>query len=196
MRAIVPFKAHDPKSRLSAILSPPERKEFARTMLLHVLECLDGMDALIVSTSPISVDGARVEVDRRDLSSAINSRIEGECMVIMSDLPLLTREEIHRMTSMKSDLVLAPGRRGGTNAIVVRTEKFRTDYRGTSILNHIKIAMECGISPSIYESFRTFCDMDEPQDLADLMVYGNGPPMEYLKSLGIELMGGKICRRK
>ncbi|MEM4503503.1 MAG: hypothetical protein QXW59_01345, partial [Archaeoglobaceae archaeon] len=40
MKAVVPFKPINPKSRLAKVLSEEERREFARLMLLDVLRAL------------------------------------------------------------------------------------------------------------------------------------------------------------
>ncbi|MEM5823915.1 MAG: 2-phospho-L-lactate guanylyltransferase, partial [Archaeoglobaceae archaeon] len=79
MKAVVPFKPINPKSRLAKVLSEEERKEFARLMLLDVLRALKntGLDVRVVTTSPIDIPmDVEIFEDQRSLDECINSELE------------------------------------------------------------------------------------------------------------------------
>ena len=92
------------------------------------------------------------------------------------------------MTVLKGDVVITPGSRGGTNALLIRRpDVFHVDYYGTSFLDHLRISKEAGLEVDIFDSFMVSTDMDEPGDLIELMIHGRGSAVEYLKNLGISL---------
>ncbi len=61
------------------------------------------------------------------------------------------------------------------------------DYYGTSFLDHLRIAKEAGMTVDVYDSFLVSTDMDEPDDLVELLIHGQGRAVDYLKSTGISL---------
>ncbi len=191
MRAIVPFKLSNPKSRLSTVLSLEERRGLAKAMLLDVLEVVNEFfDETIVLVPPntdLDVD-CRVEEDERDLNSAINDRLERNTAVVMSDLPLLSYGVMRRFLETEGDIVIAPGRKGGTNMLLVRVNGFRVSYHYGSFLKHVRIAEEMGLRVGIFDSFYASVDVDEEEDLLELMLHGRGKrSWSYLRSLGFDV---------
>ena len=179
MRVVVPFSAERPKTRLSSVLDADERRTFARVMLRDVLDALasTGHDPTVVATAPVDCD-APVEVDERPLTEAVNDRLPGGAgddaaadagaaaeddrpdpvAVVMADLALATPAALERLFAPDADVVLAPGRGGGTNALVVRHPGFRVDYHGASIRDHRAIARDVGASTATVDSFRLATD--------------------------------------
>ncbi len=185
MLVIVPFKPLNPKTRLSSVMSREEREEFARCMLSDVLDALKGYDVRVISTHPIDV---ACEVDERELNDVVNSRIGGELAVVMSDLPLLNRDVVERFFDCEGDVVIAPGRKGGTNMILIRDERFRVSYHYCSFLKHVEIAKRLGLKYTVFDSFYASLDVDTPDDLLEVLIHGKGKrSYEYLKSIGFRI---------
>lgn len=203
MRVLVPFAAERPKTRLEPVLSAAERSSFAAAMLADVLEAirLAAHDPVVLSTAPIDdrageladaladeLAAARVVVDERPLTTAVNDALaETPVAVVMSDLPLVTPRVLRRFLGAEGDLVVAPGRGGGTNALVVREPRFRVDYHGTSYLDHLRIARRIGASVREFDSHRLSTDVDEPADLGEVLSLSDGTARRWLRDAGFEL---------
>ena len=190
-RVVVPFAAETPKTRLSSVLDPPERRAFARTMLEDVLSTLQELptDPELLATAAVETD-VPVTVDDRSLTEAVNgilAEAEVPVAVVMADLALATPASIERLLDGGEDVVIAPGRGGGTNALVVRDPSFRVDYHGVSYLDHRSAALETDATIRTVDSHRLATDVDEPADLAELLIHGDGRAREWLHDRGFEL---------
>ena len=191
MKAIIPFKLNNPKSRLSSILSLEERRKLAELMLEDVLDVvlrfIDNVIVLVPKNIHLSLDVKVVE-DRRDLNDAINSRIEKDTAIIMSDLPLLNDRVLKDFLNRDGDIIIAPGRRGGTNMLLIRDERFRVSYHYGSFLKHVEIAKKLGLKVEIFDSFYASIDIDNEQDLLELLIHGKGKKSyDFLLSIGFKL---------
>lgn len=190
MRVLVPFDGRNPNSRLSPTLSAAERRELADALREDVLDAIRnaGAEPLVVATTDVEAS-APVSVDDRSLSTAVNARLEAETptAVVMADLGLATPRVLSRFFDASGDLVVAPGRGGGTNALVVRHPDFRTDYHGASYRDHLRAAHELGASVREFDSHRLATDVDEPADLAELLLHGDGRATDWLRDAGFEL---------
>ncbi|MCL7416793.1 MAG: 2-phospho-L-lactate guanylyltransferase [Halalkalicoccus sp.] len=191
MRVVVPFATNDPKTRLSDRLNPAERREFSRAMLEDVLEAIRGVggEIEVLATAPLDID-APVTVDDRPLADAVNAALgldsESETAVVMADLPLITVDVLEDLFGTPGDVVLAPGRGGGTNALVSRHPDFRVDYHDGSFLKHRASAAELG-SVAVVDSHRLATDIDEAADLVELLIHGEGRAAGWLRDAGFEL---------
>ncbi|MFB6093870.1 MAG: 2-phospho-L-lactate guanylyltransferase [Halanaeroarchaeum sp.] len=187
MRVLVPFDATDPKSRLAPVLDPDERRAFATAMLEDVLAAIreTGHDPLVASTEPIEVD-ASLRVDDRPLDPLIDDAIEGEAplAVVMADLALATPAALEDLFETAGDVVAAPGRQAGTNALVVRDGSFRVDYHGASFRDHRERANNEGLDFATVDSFRLSTDVDDPRDLLEVLVHGSGRATAWLREAG------------
>ncbi|MWV41306.1 2-phospho-L-lactate guanylyltransferase [Natrialba sp. INN-245] len=208
MQVVVPFAAETPKTRLEGVLTRSERLRFARAMLADVLAAIDaaGHEPTIVSTSPLSFDGelesvpssVSVEIDDRALTDAVDARLPDRggdpVAVVMADLALATPAALESLFATDADVAIAPGRGGGTNALVVRTPEFRVDYHGTSYLDHREIARDVGASLEAVDSFRLGTDVDEPDDLVEVLIHGPGRAPDCLRTFGfaLECDGGRV----
>ncbi|WP_226010778.1 2-phospho-L-lactate guanylyltransferase [Halomicrobium salinisoli] len=187
MRVVVPFDATEPKTRLSSVLSADERREFAAVLLGDVLNAIAAADVEtdveVVATDDVDCD-APVTVDDRPLDPAINDRLDaGPLAVVMADLAIATPAAIERLFAPDDDVVLVPGLGGGTNAFVARTDAFRVDYHDASIRDHRENARAVG-SVAEVDSFRLAVDVDEPGDLAEVLLHGAGEAPEWLRERG------------
>jgi 2-phospho-L-lactate guanylyltransferase len=199
LTAIVPFKPLNPKTRLSCVLSLEEREAFAEQMLSDIINALReaGCTPTILSThscefhDPEDFRDSEVFVDSGGLNEALNrmlARTRGPVLIIMADLPLVTPEAVTKMLQSRWDVVIAPGRGGGTNAILIRDpSRFRVNYYGASYLKHRRIALEQGLSCEVVDSFRLHTDVDEREDLVELLIHGTGRSRVFLEELGFSL---------
>ncbi|WP_338737711.1 2-phospho-L-lactate guanylyltransferase [Haloplanus salilacus] len=197
MRTLVPFEATRPKTRLDPLLAADERAAFARAMLRDVIDAVEraGHDPEVVSTAPLdSVEGP-VAVDDRPLSAAVNDRLDGAdapVAVIVADLGLVTPAAVRRLVDGggDADVAIAPGRGGGTNGLVVAHPEFRVDFHGTSYRDHRRAAHAVGATVRVVDSMRLSTDVDEPADLVEVLLHGEGRAASWLRSAGVDLDGG------
>ena len=215
-KAVIPFKKERAKSRLGGVLSEKEREEFAVRMLGDVLVALSESkieEAEIISMcseEQIKEDLNRrlglksnlnlklsVREDGRGLNEVLNEEIKDEkepVLIIMADVPLATSESIDKIISREEDVVIAPGREGGTNALFLRKPyKFAVSYYGISCLKHIETAKRRDLSCAIHDSFFISTDIDEVDDLIELLIHGRGRSRsrsfsaEYLCGIGVSI---------
>ena len=212
VKAIIPFKKEGAKSRLGQFFSELEREELAIQMLKNVLTALSNSnidEVEIISTgswddiagavnveeiqanaatAPLTVS---VREDDRGLNETLNDAITNETepvLILMADLPLTTPESINGIIAHTEDVVIVPGRKGGTNALFLRKPyAFRVSYYGTSFLAHRDIAKRRNLSCAVYDSFFISTDIDEEDDLIELLIHGKGFVAEYLRTIGVRL---------
>ena len=189
MAVVVPYRVADPKSRLSPALEADERETFARLMLADVLDAVaaTGREPTVLATEPVDL-AVPVQVDDRPLTEAVNGVLpagdgdeDGEPVaVVMADLVLATPEAVERLLGTDGDVVLAPGRGGGTNALVARDPAFRVDYHGASVRDHRRICQEAGLAVEEVDSYRLGTDVDEPADLVEVLLHADGRAADWL----------------
>ncbi|GAB3418710.1 2-phospho-L-lactate guanylyltransferase [Haloparvum alkalitolerans] len=211
MDVFLPFSTDRPKSRLADTLTPTERESFAHAMLADVLDAVAaaGGDPHLLATAPLDRDrvpspaGADVSVtvDDRALTPAVNAVLpdapgDGPVAVVVSDLALATPDAVERLFDAAPDggVAMAPGRGGGTNALVVADPAFRVDYHGASCRDHRRIAGEAGADLREVDSRRLATDVDERTDLAEVLLHGEGAARDWLVDAGFELRidGGRV----
>lgn len=207
MRAVIPFKKSNAKSRLSSLLTDKEREDFALAMLSDVAGtlvdsgCFDVVD--ILTTSLIDQDGANIVLTEMGLNEALNEYLKKmsshslnePVLIIMADIPLVTIKNIRDLTASQAEVVIVPGRMGGTNAIFIRDpSSFHVDYYGASFLKHRDIALNNGLIVEVFDSFYISTDIDETADLVEVLLHGTGQAEGYLKTLGfvIEESRGRV----
>jgi 2-phospho-L-lactate guanylyltransferase len=202
MRAVIPFKKSNAKSRLGALLSEREREDLALAMLADVAGTLAGSDCFdvidILSPSPIYVENTNIVLTEMGLNEALNEylgkmsshNINEPVLIIMADIPLVSKKNIHDIVSSKADIVIVPGRMGGTNAVFIRNPPgFHVDYYGASFLKHLEIAKY--LSVEVFDSFNLSTDIDEVSDLAEVLIHGKGHSRAYLEKIGIKILANK-----
>ena len=200
IRIVIPFKNQGAKSRLASVLTPWERQLLSFAMLMDVLDAVLGQGPATILSRPglnIADIGSDVEIQESelDLNDALNSLIsciarQGwplDMLICMADLALLTENEVVGILNCEGDVVLCPGRGGGTNMILIRSPRFRTCYQGLSFPKHLAFARQTGLEVSVYESFRAGCDIDEPEDLGEVLLHGRGRSKKVLEEMGFSL---------
>lgn len=169
----------------------------AFAMLRDVLDIVSGFGSVTVLSRPgldATEVGLNIEIleSELDLNDALNAFIAGEAsrgwpediLIVMADLALLTQDEVAGIIRCPGDVVLCPGRGGGTNMILIRSPQFRTCYRGLSFPRHQEYARKAGLVATVFESFRAGSDIDCPDDLAELLLHGRGEARELLVNMG------------
>ena len=105
-------------------------------------------------------------------------------MALVPDVPLVQRAHLRVAASMPEPIIIAPGRRGGTALILSRDPRFRVDYHRGSFRKHIEAARTLGLDVGVLDSFCLAQDMDEPDDLLELLLHGQGRAAALLRGLG------------
>ncbi|WP_435062638.1 2-phospho-L-lactate guanylyltransferase [Halobaculum sp. EA56] len=205
--ALVPFSPDRPKTRLSDTLDPAERREFAGAMLTDVLAALRaaGFAPRLLTTEATGRDVPET-VDDRPLTPAVNAALDAHgpgpgspLAVVMADLALATPRALARLrgdgeagtdAGDPADVAIAPGRGGGTNALLVRHPAFRVDYHGASYLDHLRVARRIGASVREVDSRRLATDVDEREDLVEVLLAGDGAARDWLVDAGFRLEAG------
>lgn len=198
MRVLVPYRVEEPKTRLAPMLETRERRELSRLMLTDVLTAIReaGYEPSVLSTAPLPIQD-EVTIDERPLTVAVNGQLEAasdvNTAVVMADLALATPESLSRLLTMDGDVVLAPGRGGGTNALVSRHPRFRVDYHGASYRDHMEICDEIGADTREIDSYRLSTDIDASDDLGELLLHGNGRAADWLDTrFELSLSNGRV----
>jgi 2-phospho-L-lactate/phosphoenolpyruvate guanylyltransferase len=200
MRVLIPYKKKNAKSRLSPVLSLVEREQLVELMLRDVVNALYEANITSIDVLTTSEYGSLADMDvnyvldSADLNKAINKYLEKaqeSILIIMADVPLVTPKHIEDIVSLNEDIVIVPGKGGGTNLLFIKNPiKFSVCYYGMSFLNHCLIAAEKCQSFKVYDSFLLSTDIDEPQDIAEILLHGHGLSFEYVQKK-FELEGGR-----
>lgn len=197
MRVVVPFDASRPKTRLADTLDAAERAAFAEEMLQDVVSALRevGVKVEVLATEPIDAS-VPVSVDERPLTVAVNdvlSEASQPLGIVMADLALVTPAALGTLLDTDGDVVLVPGRGGGTNAIVSRHPEFRADYHGVSIRDHREKAAQIGASVSEVDSHRLSTDIDTREDLSEVILHGDGRAADWIADrFVLEVTDGRV----
>lgn len=197
MEILVPYDPTEPKRRLRPALDAPERQAFAEAMLTDVIGAIDTAGQVPVVLTPAESSlrcPCEVVHDARSLSTAVTAQISRRLTagapavgVIMADCALVTPETVERFVSTPGPVVLAPGRGGGTNGLVIREPAFTADYHGASILDHRQVAATLGSPATEVDSMRLSTDIDEPVDLPEVLLHSDGQAAALLRSWGFTL---------
>ena len=202
--AIIPVSRFShAKTRLSPTLTPSEREGLLKAMLTDVTSALKNhVDRVVVISSDEDVLefayglGVTIlqEKGHTDLNGALKQAVEwcsGECSKIIitpSDIPLLGLANPKKIIedSEKYDVVIAPAKGGGTNAIVFQPEAIELKFGECSFFEHLLEAKNNGLTSKIYDSFYLSLDVNTAEDLGEIILHGpNTNAQEYLKKLNL-----------
>ncbi|RLG25667.1 2-phospho-L-lactate guanylyltransferase [Methanosarcinales archaeon] len=200
MRAVIPLKINNCKTRLSSVLSASEREDLTRAMLSDIVGTLrrSGVEVDLLSTSmePFDLDVNQIYSDY-ELNESLNEYLSKTAkhrapppsiLIVMSDVPLMGEEHVRYISERPEEIVIAPGRHGGTNVLYIKNPAtFEVDYYGTSFLDHQAKAKEKNLTTHTYDSFYLSCDMDEPDDLIELLIHGRGEATMLLQKWGFKV---------
>lgn len=194
--AIIPVKKlSEAKSSLKPMLTPEQRRELTFCMLEDILNAVNHAlpikGTIVVSPDKQVLDFARskgatpLTEPGAGLNEALNLAINRakelgarSVLILPSDLPLLRPVHIEKIVGMSSgerDMVIAPSKRKGTNALLLKPpDLIDLRFGGESFQPHLEEARRAGITPHIYRSERVGTDIDEVSDLIKLKAQGLG----------------------
>ena len=204
--AIIPVKRlSEAKSSLSSRLTPEQRRRLVLSMLADVLNAVRQApslgDAIVVSPDKKVLDFARLHGAEgllepgiglnEALKLAIRHTIaEGaaEILILPADLPLLKTSDVENIVAIASsprDVVIAPSKANGTNALFLRPpDVIDLRFGGESFPLHVREAFQAGVKPRIYRSPTIALDVDGPEDLLSVETLDLGTRThEFLRSL-------------
>jgi 2-phospho-L-lactate/phosphoenolpyruvate guanylyltransferase len=188
--AIIPVKPlKNAKSRLSPVLTPDQRYEFAQAMFRHVLSVVTTV-SYITGVVVISRDTKALSIAREmgaktiqegtvsDLNPALlratavvrSWRADG-VLILPADLPFINVDDIKSMVRLSNQdipsIVIATDDEGdGTNALLVRPPGvIEYSYGRGSFQQHIENAHQARANVISYYSDRLALDIDVPEDL-------------------------------
>jgi 2-phospho-L-lactate guanylyltransferase len=188
--AIVPVKSlNRAKSRLSSVLTGPERKQLALRMLRYNLETVSG-SGLLSGVLVISRDSdvlhtvqsiddviALQEIGVPHLNNALEQARNllmdwgvDAVLVLPADIPFIASDDLRAMLEMgrqPGTVVIAPDRHGqGTNAILLHPlEIIDFSFGAGSYQRHQMAARANGAQVFIYQSEGLALDIDTPEDM-------------------------------
>lgn len=204
--AIIPVKRlSEAKSSLSAVLAPEQRRRLVLSMIADVLRVVHQATSIakaaVVSPDERVMSFARlhgavgVAEPGLGLNEALKLAIRhtiskgaDSVLILPADLPLLKSTDIENLIAMASgpkDVVIAPSKAKGTNALFLRPpDLINLRFGGESFPLHVKEASQAGVRPRIYRSPTVALDIDDPEDLLSVETLGLGTRThEFLHSL-------------
>jgi len=190
--AVVPLRGREGKTRLADRLDARERGAIVRSLAAHVVGTLLAAgpvrDVVVVTREPefaglvLPEDPRVTVVAQPDDSPGLNAAVHlgharavsgevGRVLVVHTDLPLLTPEDVRALLAPDAALVVAPDVAGqGTNALVldagVRGLAFR--FGPGSRAAHVAEAAALGLTTAVVQRPGTATDLDTPADWAAL----------------------------
>lgn len=204
--AIIPVsRFSEAKTRLSPTLSPLERENLLKAMLMDVIGAISGsVDQVVVISSDKDVLNfvkdlnvfCLSEKGKTDLNGALTQAVEwcsdyaSQVLIVPSDVPLIHPDQVQEMIELsdKWPLVIAPAKGGGTNALLCPTMDIGMKFGDWSFFEHLKEAENAGISWYIYDSFYLSLDVNTAEDLGEIMIHGFGTETrKFLKSIGLRV---------
>ncbi len=212
--AIIPVsRFSEAKTRLSPTLSPLERENLLKAMLMDVIGAIRGnVDQVVVISSDKDVlnfvNDLNVtclsEKGKTDLNGALAQAVEwcseyaNQVLIVPSDVPLIHPDQVQEMVELsdKWPLVIAPAKGGGTNALLCPTKNIKMKFGDWSFFEHLKEAENSGMSWYIYDSFYLSLDVNTSEDLGEIIIHGFGTQTrKFLKSIGLRVISNHGTER-
>lgn len=208
------------KSRLSSVITPEQREQFAEAMLRHLLDVLSDVPQ-IAGTLVISRDNRALSIAREyrahtvqesgapELNAALMRATQvvrnwnSEAVLILpADLPFIAREDVIDIIRLGQrhlghpTVVIATDRsEDGTNALYISPPGLIPYAYGTgSYRRHAMLARDAGAIIEKYSSERMLWDIDLPEDLLHyqrMVEEGRYQSLSFLDQMGtLELFTG------
>ncbi len=187
LHALIPVKSlTNAKSRLAKYLTQEQRNTLVLTMLDHVLEVLTSCSQItkIIIVTPdekikkyVLDKGLSVEVEtqhghNKSLTQAAKKETsDTKLLTLSADLPLLSKKDIEQMIQLSQDcdVVIAPSKDNGTNAILEKSPLILPYLFGiNSFENYKNESKKRKLSFKIYKSKTISFDVDTIEDMESL----------------------------
>ena len=205
--AIIPVSrfAHA-KTRLSPTLTPLERENLLKSMLIDVIGVLKQKvsDVVVISSDEDVlefVDNIGVvtlkEMGTTDLNGALMqavkwcSKLVDQVLIVPSDVPLMKVEHVDKIIKMgeTADMVIAPAKGGGTNALLCPVDNIEMKFGECSFFKHLKEAESHKWPYAVFDSFYMSLDVNTAEDLGEIMLHGTDTETRnFLKTSGLEVL--------
>ncbi|BAW31139.1 MAG TPA: 2-phospho-L-lactate guanylyltransferase [Methanothermobacter sp.] len=201
------------KTRLSPTLSPTERENLLKVMLKDVTKNLKkNLDKVIVISADWNVLnfaqklGVQTlkEKGKTDLNGALQQAVEwceSKCdkiLIVPSDVPLLGKTNLKGLIedAEKYDVIIAPAKGGGTNALLFPPETIKLRFGDCSFFEHVKEAKRLKLSIKIHDSFYLSLDVNTAEDLGEIILHGkNTHTKSYLEDLKLKVKPSRGVER-
>jgi 2-phospho-L-lactate/phosphoenolpyruvate guanylyltransferase len=190
LHILVPCKALAlGKSRLSPMLSAPERAALCAELLRRTLDCalaivpderchLVSADAAAADIAMARRVGTLAEPPEAGLNRALAAARDALCadtaaavLVLPIDLPLASARALQGLVAVNGAVVAAPDRHGrGTNALYLAAaaaSTFTFRFGSGSLAAHRAEAEARGLTFHLFDDQALAFDLDEPEDLRD-----------------------------
>lgn len=165
---LILIRMRNAKSRLSCILTQEMREKLAALMFSRVLSSVNDFPVYVLSPTLFEGDFVWIEDRWKDINSVVAKaceRIDDDLLILPSDIPAITKEDVGTILAHSEDLVFVPARDGGTNALFIKKgTSFETHYGPNSLFLHRKEAEEKGLSFCVLP-LETMRDVDTEEDL-------------------------------
>ena len=205
--AIIPVSrfAHA-KTRLSPTLTPLERENLLKSMLIDVIGVLKQKvsDVVVISSDEdvlefvgnIGVVTLK-EKGTTDLNGALMqavkwcSKLADQVFIVPSDVPLMKVEHVDKIIKMgeTADVVIAPAKGGGTNALLCPVNGMEMKFGECSFFEHLKEAESHNWPYAVFDSFYMSLDVNTAEDLGEIMLHGTDTETRnFLKLSGLEVL--------
>ena len=193
------------KTRLSPTLTPLERENLLKSMLKDVIGVLKQKVSEVVVISSDEevlryVDDMGVvslkEEGKTDLNGALIQAIKWcsnhseQVLIVPSDVPLMKVEHVDKIIKMgeTADLVIAPAKGGGTNALLCPVKNMEMKFGECSFFEHLNVACSQNWQYAVFDSFYMSLDVNTAEDLGEIMLHGlDTATRSFLKSTGLEV---------
>ncbi len=204
--AIIPVsRFSNAKTRLSPTLTTNERENLLKSMLKDVIKVLkkNVTEVLVISADPdvlAYVEKLEVislkEEGNTDLNGALTQALNWcskhclKVLIVPSDIPLIKEEHVQKILEKgrKANMVIAPAKGGGTNALLVPAEGMEMKFGECSFFEHLKVAENKGFSYSIFDSFYLSLDVNTAEDLGEIIIHGkNTETRSYLEKINLKV---------
>jgi 2-phospho-L-lactate/phosphoenolpyruvate guanylyltransferase len=194
------------KTRLSPTLTPLERENLLKSMLKDVINALQSpvLGVVVISSDEDVLNYVKKleaipmkEEGLTDLNGALKQAIKwcssraDQVLIVPSDVPLIKPEYVNEMMRIgeKKDMVIAPAKGGGTNALLCPVNGMEMLFGNCSFFEHIKIAESMKWKVAIYDSFYMALDVNTAEDLGEIMLHGYGTETrKFLSAEGMEVV--------
>ena len=201
------------KTRLSPTLSPSERENLLKVMLKDVTKSLKkNLDEVIVISADEEVLhfsnelGVQTlkEKGKTDLNGALEQAVkwcESKCdriIIVPSDVPLIGKANLERLIkdAEEYDVIIAPAKGGGTNALLFPPGTIRLRFGDCSFFEHVKEAKRLNLSIKIHDSFYLSLDVNTAEDLGEIILHGkNTYTKSYLEDLKLKVKPSRGAER-
>ncbi|MBP2143851.1 2-phospho-L-lactate guanylyltransferase [Methanococcus voltae] len=199
------------KTRLKEFLTPKERIELIKTMIMDTYEKVSPIcdtcyiiskdNEVLNEFSEYGIVPIKEPPEINNLNDAVNYAInyvkEDSVLIAPADIPLIKNEDLKSIlntftydtdnNSNKSSILICPSRGGGTNLLLMSPKTcISPKFEGFSYVKHLEEANSKEVKISIVPSFYMSIDVNTVEDLGEIYIHGkNTLTYNYLKKIGI-----------